>query len=79
MGEGSTRRDLARTTTQDDAPPREAGQFDLFGEPLPDAGQPSTGAPRARRAAAGAVPPTRHRARPTIPPPGLLPRLPGFP
>ncbi|WP_186156125.1 DUF72 domain-containing protein [Burkholderia gladioli] len=61
MGEGSTRRDPARTTTQDDAPPREAGQFDLFGEPLPDAGQPSTGAPPraprgSRRGAADTAP-----------------------
>ncbi|MBU9180362.1 DUF72 domain-containing protein, partial [Burkholderia gladioli] len=61
MGEGSTRRDPARTTTQDDAPPREAGQFDLFGEPLPDAGQPSAGAPPraprgSRRGAADTAP-----------------------
>ncbi len=35
MADGSTRREPARNTTQDDTPPGDAEQFDLFGEPLP--------------------------------------------
>jgi len=58
MGDGSTRRDTARTTKQDDSPD-DAAQFDLFGEPLPaaPAGQSDAGASaRARRLVVAPLP-----------------------
>jgi uncharacterized protein YecE (DUF72 family) len=57
MGDGSTRRDTARTTKQDDSPD-DAAQFDLFGEPLPaaPAGQPAGAATRAPRKPAAPPP-----------------------
>ncbi|MBI0327474.1 DUF72 domain-containing protein [Burkholderia plantarii] len=59
MGEGSTRRDAARTTKHDEAP-RDAEQFDLFGEPLPAPPVETTAEPavdEAPPASAGSSPP----------------------